>query len=261
MPERELIQLEVAKEKEHIKSKIDFLTNVAHEIRTPLTLIKIPLRKIITKTEEIPGVQNSLKIISNNTNRLIELTNQLLDFRQIEINEFHLSFTKENISELINEAVQSFSGLADEKNMKLSLNLPGHSVYAFIDKEAFTKIIYNLLSNAVKYGKEEVCIELLSSYRSKSTFTIMIRNDGFLIPYELRERIFEPFYRIKETRTEKGTGIGLTLAQSLAKLHKGVLVLEHPDDGKNVFTLTLPLYQKEGQSIEKYLITTDKTTP
>ena len=210
------------------------------------------------KTEEIPGVQNSLGIISNNTNRLIELTNQLLDFRQIEINEFHLSFTKENISKLIYEAVQSFSGLADEKNLKLSLDLPDHSVDAFIDKEAFTKILYNLLSNAVKYGKEQACIELQPYYRSRNTFTILIRNDGFIIPHELHEKIFEPFYRVKETRIEKGTGIGLTLAQSLAKLHKGVLVLEHPENRMNVFSLTLPIYHKQEQPTESYSITTDK---
>lgn len=255
--ERELIQLEVAKEKEHIKSKVDFLTNVAHEIRTPLTLIKIPLRKVVQRTNELPEVQSSLKIISNNTERLIELTNQLLDFRQIEIKEFHLSFTNENISELINEVSQNFRGMADEKGMEFSIILPEEPVYASIDIEAFIKILYNLFSNAVKYGKRQVSVELLPCEQVKTTFIIRVKNDGFLIPYDFREKIFEPFYRIKETKTEKGTGIGLTLAQSLAKLHKGDLILEKPEHGMNVFALSLPVYQKPEAPIENKSITND----
>jgi signal transduction histidine kinase/ligand-binding sensor domain-containing protein len=256
--EKELVRLEVAKGKEHIKSKVDFLTNVAHEIRTPLTLIKIPLRKIIQKTSEIPDVQKSLKIVSNNTNRLIELTNQLLDFRQLEINEFHLTFTKENISELINEACQSFKGLADEKNLNISINGTEKSVYAFIDLEAFTKIIYNLLSNAVKYGNESVEINLLPYLKNHQTFSLIVENDGHIIPFELKEKIFEPFFRIRETKMEKGTGIGLTLARSLAELHKGELILEPPQNGMNIFSLTLPVYQTKGIAIVNKLTSADK---
>ena len=79
------------------EAKIDFFTNVAHEIKTPLTLIKGPLEKVLKKAGDIPEIKDSLQIMEKNTNRLIDLTNQLLDFRQTEIKGFSLNFTKENI--------------------------------------------------------------------------------------------------------------------------------------------------------------------
>lgn len=74
-------------------------------------------------------------------------------------------------------------------------------------------------------------------------FTVQVKNDGHLIPESLREKIFEPFYRIKETDKQKGTGIGLALSRSLAQLHNGILLLEQPDGNRNVFTLALPIHQ------------------
>jgi signal transduction histidine kinase len=131
-------------------------------------------------------------------------------------------------------------------------------VYAFIDLEAFTKIIYNLLSNAVKYGNESVEINLLPYLKNHQTFSLIVENDGHIIPFELKEKIFEPFFRIRETKMEKGTGIGLTLARSLAELHKGELILEPPQNGMNIFSLTLPVYQTKGIAIVNKLTSADK---
>ena len=113
---RKIEYLEIAKEKEIFQAKIEFFTNVAHEIRTPLTLIKGPLEKVIKKAHDVPEVSNSLKIMEKNTNRLIELTNQLLDFRQTEIKGFSLNFVNANISELLEETYLSFKPLAEQKN-------------------------------------------------------------------------------------------------------------------------------------------------
>ena len=121
---RKIELLESAKEKEIFQAKIEFFTNVAHEIRTPLTLIKGPLEKVIKKAQDIPELNNSLKIMDKNTNRLIHLTNQLLDFRQTEIKGFSLNFVKANISELLEETYVSFKPLAEQKNISFTIKMP-----------------------------------------------------------------------------------------------------------------------------------------
>jgi ligand-binding sensor domain-containing protein/signal transduction histidine kinase len=242
---RKLELLEIAKEKEIMQAKIEFFTNVAHEIKTPLTLIKVPLAKVIKKTEGvIPELENSLRIMDKNTNRLIELTQQLLDFRQTEINQFQLSFVNTPVSELVNDAYKSFSSFAEQNNISLSLQLPPQPIYAYIDAEAFHKIIYNLYSNAIKYADKKAEIEVLPLTPESTYFTILFKNDGHLIPDNQREKIFQPFYRIKKTEHQNGTGIGLALALSLTQLHRGYLELQPTADHMNVFELRLPVHQE-----------------
>ena len=146
------IDLLQAKEKELYEAKMQFFTNVAHEIKTPLTLIKGPLENVIKKAGEMPEIKNSLRIMEKNTERLVDLTNQLLDFRQTEINGFSLNFTKENIIEIAEDIFTSFKPLADKKGIELRITLPQQELLAFIDVDAFNKILTNLLSNAIKYA-------------------------------------------------------------------------------------------------------------
>ncbi|MEP7373178.1 MAG: two-component regulator propeller domain-containing protein [Chitinophagaceae bacterium] len=242
---RKIEQLEITKEKELYEAKIDFFTNVSHEIKTPLTLIKGPLEKVMKKAGDIPEIKDSLRIMEKNTTRLVDLTNQLLDFRQTEIKGFSLNFTRENISELIEETFISFKPLAEQKNLQFTLgNLPV-KLSAFIDTEAFNKILTNVFSNAVKYAKSKVEVAVPPLKEGYKTFTIEVKNDGYLIPYEMKEKIFEPFFRLKETEKQKGTGIGLALSRSLTQLHKGVLDLKQPENNMNVFFITMPVRQDE----------------
>ncbi len=236
--------LEIAKEKEIFEAKIEFFTNVAHEIKTPLTLIKAPLEKVIKKADGFPEIMNNLKIMDRNTNRLIELTNQFLDFRQTELQGFSLSFVRMNISELLEEIFLGFKSLAEQKNINFQLSLPAQPIFAYIDLDAFTKIIYNLFSNAVKYAGTKVNIVLLPHAGIDQSFSIEIKNDGYLIPSDMKEKVFEPFYRLKETEKQKGTGIGLALSRSLAQLHKGTIVLKEPEADMNIFCVTLPIHQQ-----------------
>jgi len=241
---RKIELLESAKEKEIFQAKIEFFTNVAHEIRTPLTLIKGPLEKVVKKAQDIPELNNSLKIMDKNTNRLIHLTNQLLDFRQTEIKGFSLNFVKANISELLEETYLSFKPLAEQKNISFNLKMQKQAVYAFVDIEGLNKILSNLFTNAIKYSDKKVLVCLLPFYKEDKFFTIEIKNDGFLIPFDMKEKIFEPFFRLKETEKQKGTGIGLALSRSLAELHKGSLDLKEPENNLNVFYLKLPIHQE-----------------
>lgn len=240
---RKIEQLEIAKEKEIFQAKIEFFTNVAHEIRTPLTLIKGPLEKVIRKAGSLVEIKDSLRIMERNTNRLIDLSNQLLDFRQTEIKGFSLSFAKANITELLEDTWLNFKPLAEQKNLIFNIHLPSSPLFAYVDVEAFTKILTNLFSNAVKYAEMKVRIYLLSFSETDTFFTIEIENDGYIIPSEMKEKIFEPFFRLKETEKQKGTGIGLALSLSLVQLHKGTLLLKEPNGKMNVFCLVMPLQQ------------------
>jgi signal transduction histidine kinase len=238
---RKIEHLEIAKEKEIFQAKIEFFTNVAHEIRTPLTLIKGPLEKVMRKAG--PEIKDSLRIMERNTNRLIDLTNQLLDFRQTEIKGFSLNFVKANISELLEETWLSFKPLAEQKGLDLEIDLPSLPLFASVDIEAFNKILTNLFSNAVKYAEKKVSVTLLPFREADPFFTIEIKNDGYLIPYEMKDKIFEPFFRLKETEKQKGTGIGLALSLSLTQLHKGILMLKDTENNLNIFSLTMPVHQ------------------
>ncbi|WP_274971711.1 hybrid sensor histidine kinase/response regulator transcription factor, partial [Zunongwangia profunda] len=244
------------KEKEIYQSKIEFFTNVAHEIRTPLTLIKTPLEKLIGQTKDQPIMQKSLSIMEKNTERLINLVNELLDFRKTEIENIKLTFVEINISETLRNTYTRFSELIQEKAVDFRMKLPQEEVMAFVDEEAIKKIMSNLFNNAIKYAKNEVILKLEVT---DSEFILKVQNDGSLIPQHLKKRIFEPFFRTDEVSNQTGTGIGLSLAYSLTELHSGQLILANEDTHLNTFILKLPLrqeqefnsYKKEPKVIER----------
>lgn len=242
---RKIELLEHEKEKEIYQAKIEFFTNVAHEIRTPLTLIKLPLENTMLQAGHLPEIRNNLILMEKNTNRLIDLTNQLLDFRKTETNGFSLNFVKTNISDLLEEMYTRFKPTAEQKNIAFTIKIPNIPLFGYVDPEALNKIVSNLLTNAVKYAKRNIKIQLMPFSSEDKNFIIKVTNDGFQIPNDMKEKIFEPFFRMKETDREAGTGIGLSISRSLAELHKGTLNAESSEDALNVFTLALPIHQEK----------------
>jgi ligand-binding sensor domain-containing protein/signal transduction histidine kinase len=240
---RKIELLEHEKEKEIYQAKIEFFTNVAHEIKTPLTLIKGPMEKIMKKNGHATDISGNLRLMEKNTNRLIELTNQLLDFRKTETKGFSLSFVKTDISAILEDTYSSFKVLAEPKNLVYQLTLPEYEIYAYVDTDAFSKILSNLFNNAVKYARSEIQVSLILA-NEENIFQIIIQNDGHLIPVEMKEQVFEPFFRMKETEKQAGTGIGLSISKSLAELHKGKLELCDRQNKMNVFVLSLPVHQE-----------------
>ncbi|MEO6704337.1 MAG: response regulator, partial [Ginsengibacter sp.] len=241
---RRIESMQINTEREIYNAKINFFTNLAHEIRTPLTLIKMPLDKILVSNIIDKNMNESLQIMKKNTNRLIDLTNQLLDFRKAEANKFSLNFSKTDINELVTEVFSTFRPAADRKNIPYHLELPRITLQAYVDSEAVKKILSNLFNNAIKYADQIVHIKLLPFSSEDSSFHIEIRNDGHVISDQNKEKIFEPFYRIKETEKEAGTGIGLPLARSLAQLHNGDILVKTSEDNQNIFLLSLPIHQE-----------------
>src|SRR5699024_4565761 len=181
-----------------------------------------------------------LFMIQKNTNRLLFLSNQLLDFRKVEADRFRLTFKPVDLGALTKEVYNNFK-IFRKKQMKISFDQPESPILAETDGEAVVKILSNLINNAIKYGDRCVAISAKEkSVNSDIEVEFRISSDGQRIPEHLREKIFEPFYRIKEENNQRGTGIGLSLARSLAELLGGRLNLLVTEEDHNVFILTLP---------------------
>jgi two-component system sensor histidine kinase/response regulator len=231
---------EVEKEKELGQMKIDFFTEIAHEIRTPLTLINGPLEVIQEMHIQDSKLVKNLQVISSNAKRLLNLTAQLLDFQKMGAYKLELNYELVNVSLLLKETIERFEPTIVHENKELSVAIPEKEIQACIDREAITKIISNLLNNARKYGKKHVRVELTAN---SFDFTLKVTSDGEKIASENEKKIFEPFYQIgKKEHKEKegGVGIGLPLSRSLTLLHRGDLYLE-PDANENTFVLCIPL--------------------
>jgi signal transduction histidine kinase len=141
---------------------------------------------------------------------------------------------------MLKETFSNFKLLTKKRKIEYSLTCPPDDVFVFADEEALTKILSNLFNNAIKFAHKKVAIRLLPIDGDAAYVTFEFENDGLSIPIEMKEKIFEPFYRLKESKQE-GTGIGLALARSLTELLNGDLFLKDTNDGSIVFVLTLPI--------------------
>ena len=233
----------VNKEKELYQNKVNFFTEVAHEIRTPLTLIDAPLEAI----EEI-GINNSrvqhyLKVTRQNTKRLLNLTGQLLDFQKIDSNRLTFKYENVDISALVNETIDRFEPAMTLKDKELIRNVADEPVIVSTDREAVIKILSNLLNNALKYAHRRVKVSLTTD---DSNFIIKVTSDGDKISDSEKKLIFKRFYQIDKSNSgENGVGIGLPLSLSLASLLGGSLELADDGSDGNTFVAILP-QNKEG---------------
>lgn len=241
-------RFETRKEKELYDAKIQFFTFITHEIRTPLTLIKAPLEKILGSGDGSADTKEHLQTIDRNTGRLLNLSNQLLDFRKTESKGFKLNYSDTDICVWIESILQSFLPVMKLKNKEFTSDMPEKQLTVLIDREAFSKIISNLLSNAVKYSDRQIHLSVKAD-EVNNTFSISVISDGQLIPETEREQIFTPFYRLNETIHQEGSGIGLALARSLADFHQGTLICTQTEKGLNCFTLTLPSRQSQERTL------------
>ena len=235
-------QMKRHKEQEIHHAKMAFFTNVTHEIKTPLSLIKVPLDDILQHGQCDEATLESLKIMDKNVDRLIALTNQLLDIRKLETKSFPLHYEYTNINIFLDSIYMRFHDSAELQNIDFSLYLPHEVINATIDVELLTKIISNLFNNALKYCDHFIKVNLR---RDEECFVVEIFNDGDIIPEDMTEKIFEPFIHLETSK--KGisrSGLGLPLARSLAELLGGTLICQ-PEGMLNYFRLTIPLHLTE----------------
>ena len=228
----------VNKEKELYENKVQFFTEIAHEIRTPLSLIDAPLEAMEALDIQDKRVDRYVKVMRKNTSRLLNLTGQLLDFQKIGANQFNFKHERVDVNQIVNDTIERFESAMQVKGRELATAIPQKEIYAITDSEALIKILSNLLNNAYKYGKHRTSVELSSDAES---FTVSVTSDGDKITGENAERIFEPFFQITAMQDNNGVGIGLPMCRTLAHLLNGKIELVKDDAPTNTFRLTLPL--------------------
>ena len=239
---RESERFEAQRQKQYYASKVEFLMNIAHEIRTPLTLIKGPIDDLIQRysTSANKDLSSDLQIIGRNSDKLSQLLDELLDFKKINSTGYELKLANYNVNDLVQVVFDRFHRAAENKGLSYELNLPSESLFCWVDKIAMDKILSNLLANAMKYSSTEVKLTLTVQ---QDNFSVILENDGAIVPLDSRERIFRPFERSVDTNSvEMGTGIGLYVSRNFAELLNGSLEMDN-DEIINRFILTLPIVE------------------
>lgn len=250
-------ELNRKKEKEIHEAKINFFTMIAHEIRTPVSLIIGPLEKIMQSTHIPANERQELEIIDRNSQRLLYLVNQLLDFRKVEQKEMRMKFTSQSIKELMQAVCERFLPTLQQNGINVSVTYPDEHFHADVDKEALTKVLSNLLTNANKYTESMIEVRF-QEHPEKQTFSIEVKDNGKGMNEEELKNIFKPFYQTSENKP--GTGIGLSIVEGIIEAHHGqVNVTSQPGHGSS-FIITLPQKQ-EGLIIEEEDNPTDNSLP
>jgi signal transduction histidine kinase/DNA-binding response OmpR family regulator len=234
-------QAEKLKEMDQVKSQ--FFSNISHELRTPLTLIQAPIHKIIDTTQE-DDTKEYAHLISNSTNRLLRLINQLLDLAKLEDNQLILQPRLGKLNQFLTNNIQAFELLAQQKGITLELTLPKEEVLYEFDHDKFEKIIFNLVSNALKFTPAQGKVSVALS-QTPQALLLKVSDTGQGIPSNALPFIFDRFYQVdgSQTRLHEGTGIGLALVKELVKLHEGSIVVDSQLQHGSTFTVTLPLRQ------------------
>ncbi len=226
-------------EKQLTEYKLVFFTNISHEFRTPLTLIQGALEKI-QRTGNIPReLAGPLHIMEKNTQRLLRLINQLLEFRKMQNNKLALSLEEIDVIAFLEDIFSSFSDEAKQKDMQFSFRPSVSSFKMFIDTGKLDKIIYNLLSNALKYTPSHGCITFsVHVDENKKLLQIQVSDTGIGIPKEKQGELFKRF--MQSNFSSNSIGIGLHLTHELVSVCKGTISYQENNGGGSVFTVCLP---------------------
>lgn len=227
--------------------KIKFFTNVSHEFRTPLSLIMAPVDRLLKQIGE-PDTQRQLQLVNRNAKRLLNLVNQLLDFRRMEYQELKLHEKNGNIIAFIKELSYAFTDVADQKHIHFIFDSEIDEYYTGFDHDKIERIMFNLLSNAYKFTPEGGQVSVLlnqidNAETGRQQLEIRVIDTGIGIAADKRERIFDPFFQndIPGSMLNQGSGIGLSITREFVKLHNGEIFVESEFNEGSCFTVLLPL--------------------
>lgn len=243
---RRMVKFSHAKEKELYEAKIGFFTNIAHEIRTPLSLISAPLESILSSNDGTEKTRHNLKVMKSNVQRLLELINQLLDFRKVEAQLMRLNFRKCNASELTTDICNRYEDFANLHLIKLDTKDIENDVECVMDADAFQKMVGNLMSNAMKYADKHIKVAMYVD-EARKMLHLEVTDDGPGIKDKDIDKIFESFYRVDDHGKHPGTGLGLPLARNLAEMHSGTLTVSSQYGHGSKFILEIPTTLEEGE--------------
>lgn len=223
------------------EERLSFYTNITHELRTPLTLIIGPLEDMVQDSGLPKAYSKKIGIIHSSAVRLLNLINQLLEFRKTETKNRKLYVTKENLANLVAETGLRYKELNRNDKVSIVIDIQNKNMSLLFDADVITTILNNLLSNAIKYTAEgEIRLSLRSiSEKGKRYTEISVSDTGYGIEADALSHIFEQYYQVKGKHQSSGTGIGLAMVKSLAELHEGDLQVKSVVNEGTIFTLRL----------------------
>jgi signal transduction histidine kinase/ligand-binding sensor domain-containing protein/DNA-binding response OmpR family regulator len=256
-------RLERENEDQLHEMKLRFFTNISHEFRTPLTLINWPIKNLLGAKNLSAEQLSQLDTIKRNTNRLLQLINQIMDLRKVERNQTKLNISKIELAAFVAERMLNFAEEAKSKNIQFSLNHIKDKYVIEADEEKLDKIIYNLLSNAFKFGAKDGKIEVIlqdNNSQSSSNFSnqlsfgklenedfaeIIVVDYGEGIDSEDMPNIFNRFEQGKHKKAQQNsTGIGLNLCKEFTILHRGVIIVQSTPGEGTRFSVRFPIRQQ-----------------
>ncbi|HEV2480098.1 MAG TPA: hybrid sensor histidine kinase/response regulator transcription factor, partial [Puia sp.] len=241
-------RLEYRRTQELDRLKLKFLTNLSHEFRTPISLISGPVEQLLTEQSTGP-THDKLEMIRRNARRLLNLVNQLLDFRKMEEQELKLQAAPGELVGFVREIWQTFTDLGERKHIRFTFETNLTSLHSLFDRDKLERILFNLLSNAFKFTQEGGSVTLslaegeTSSGTGRQTVRIKVADSGIGIPADRREKIFERFFQHRSGAAilNQGAGIGLSITKEFVLLHGGTITVDSRPGGGSIFTVNLPL--------------------
>ncbi len=219
------------------EERMQFYTTVTHELRTPLTLILGPIHDLKQSIHLNEQEKKRLNIMAINADRLLSLTNQILELRQLELNKRELNVQKGHINQHVQQIFNSFFELNHKNNVKLISDIPQKTNPIFFDKEAVTIILYNLLNNAIKYTLNGTIRLLVTQDSSNNDITIQVIDTGIGIPSHKINNIYKRWYRAHSEEHIQGAGIGLSIVKSLIDLHKAHISINSIENEGTTFRI------------------------
>lgn len=242
--------------------KLRFFTDISHELRTPLTLIGSPVTEVLENEPLSPTAREHLTLVHQNTERMLRLMNQILDFRKIQNQKMKLLVEETNLIPLLQKVMDNFRLIAKEKNIDYRLESPVESIYGWVDRDKFEKIFFNLLSNAFKYTPEGKAITVKVA-PGNGNIDIEVADEGIGIAAEKQRTLFQRFETlVRQNILQPSSGIGLSLVKEMVEIHHGTIRVDSQAGIGSRFIVTLPLQRQvfeEDTQVEFILNDTPKT--
>lgn len=239
-------RLKNEKNEEVTNLKIQFFTEISHEFRTPLTLIIDPLEQLISGKPTEEQTQYYYQLMNRNAKQMLELVNQLLDFRKLQSNKFTLQFISTDLVAFIREVADAYENKASVQHIRFVVLTSVESLTVTFDADKMKIILNNLISNAFKftlvYG--EIMIQISEPIENTEMVSIEIKDNGIGISNEHQDKIFDPFYQIEGNELKnRGSGLGLALTKELVLLHHGSISLSSELGKGSCFKILIPKIQ------------------
>jgi len=221
-------------EKKLHEERMEFFTNISHELRTPLTIIGVALEEIGKSNNTLPAIKKPLESAVKNSDRLRDMINKILEFRQMESGDTNLIFTKMQLRSHLSEYIEEFREMARHNKIRLKLSLPLEEIQLWADKDKLNMILNNLFSNAFKNTPTGGQI-ILSADERDDQIIIKVKDTGMGIEKKNLQKIFRRYYKLSHKTT--GSGIGLALTKSLVELHKATIEVDSTPGKGTTFLL------------------------